>query len=263
MSIQRKELSNELNIVAKRVANLIQFSDTTTPIPNSQWTVGDAAAHLVISQRLARSILHGEKSPYGEGSPDFIAEVNKKYLQEFTERSGSILASMLLEEVNSFLKETKKFSDKNILPTHYGSMDILLGISYCLSHLLGHGCAIANALGKPLPVRIQHIRITIPFLKMIMLRVYDKKAALNLNASFVIDMRGIEKIVIICDAKGAKIENHIPKIVDCYISVDPLSFFLVTNGLVPQWKAFITGKLILWGKRPWLVFKLKTLFPSP
>lgn len=263
MSTERKELIDALRDAAEEVTDIIRTADTSVRIPNSEWTVGDAAAHLVITQRLAISILHGTKSPYGDGKPDFIAEVNKKYLEEFAERDSAKLAEMFLDAVHTFLKDIKKFPDTHILPTHYGSMTLLLGIAYCLTHTLGHGSAIAHALSKPLPIKPYHMKITLPFLKRMMPRVYDRKAADGLNARFVIDMRGIEKFAIFCNPTRATIENTIPTSVDCYLSIDPMTFFLVSNSYLPQWKAILTGKIFLWGKRPWLVFRLKQLFPSP
>lgn len=51
--------------------------------------------------------------------------------------------------------------------------------------------------------------------------------------------------------------------VDCHISADPVAFFLLGSGLASQWPLIARGKLMTWGRKPWLALKLASLFVSP
>jgi hypothetical protein len=51
--------------------------------------------------------------------------------------------------------------------------------------------------------------------------------------------------------------------VDCHLSADPWSFMLVSYGRVGQWNAALRGKVVTWGRRPWLGVKLGRLSATP
>jgi hypothetical protein len=63
---------------------------------------------------------------------------------------------------------------------------------------------------------------------------------------------------------GEAVVETIPsRRVDCYISADPVAFFLVATGLESHWRLIARGKLMTWGRRPWLAVRLPTLFVVP
>jgi hypothetical protein len=39
---------------------------------------------------------------------------------------------------------------------------------------------------------------------------------------------------------------------DCRVSADPVALLLVAYGRTSQWKPVLTGKLVAWGRKPWL-----------
>ena len=274
MSTEKRELIDQATLTAKKIADMIRDADTQITISNSEWSVADAVAHLIVIQRILTSLLSGKKSPYIENtndfieevsqklSYDFIAELNKKFLSKFSQRSGPVLSKSLVNEVNSFVKESEKYSDDQIFRTHYGEMNLLVLYSFCLTHLMIHGCAIAKTLHQQLPVTKKGASLIIPFTKVVMLKLFDKEAAKDFTANFVMNIRGVEKFAVICNKGKIKIENTIPQKVDCYISTTPLEFFLVSTGVISKWMPILTGKLFLYGKKPWLAFHLQTLFPG-
>ncbi len=260
----REELETAILAAAKQIsANINPGAKTSTLIHNSKWTVGDSAAHLVISQRLFKNVLLGKKSPYGDGRFDAFAEVNDKFLKEFKERDGLKLAALIIKETNFFIKEVNLLPDSYLLDTHFGRMELVDGMRYCLCHLLMHGSDIARALYKPVPVNPTCVSLILPFFKKGMSERYDKKAVSTLNARVDINVKGVSRFAIICRQGKVKIENEIPKSVDCHISVDPITFFLVSTGVVSLWKPLLKGKILVWGRKPWLALKLKTIFPNP
>jgi hypothetical protein len=50
--------------------------------------------------------------------------------------------------------------------------------------------------------------------------------------------------------------------VDCHISADPVDYLLVGYGRKSQWGPMLTGKLVAWGRKPWLGLKFARLFHS-
>ncbi len=257
-------LISEISKITKQIAEMVySLPNTSIKIPNSKWTVGDAAAHLVISQQLAKDLLKGVKSPYGDGKINAFAEVNDKLLLKFTNRNGKSLADQFKENTQSFLDESKALPASHSLQTHFGAMDLIDLLRYCLTHLLMHSSDIAIALKKPIPVNSKRVELILPFFKNGMVKRYDKEKAKEINLSIDMNIKNVSRFTIACHQGNVTVENKIPESVDCHILVDPVIFFLVATGIVPLWKPLLKGKIIVWGQKPWLTLKLKTLFPNP
>ncbi len=74
--------------------------------------------------------------------------------------------------------------------------------------------------------------------------------------------RGSRFAVTVIDGE-AVVETIPSRRVDCYISADLVTFFLVATGLESQWRLVARAKLMTWGRRPWLAVRLPTLFVVP
>lgn len=51
-------------------------------------------------------------------------------------------------------------------------------------------------------------------------------------------------------------------VMDCHITIDPITYFLITTGVIGQWKPFFQGKIQLRGSKPWLALLLPRLFQA-
>lgn len=250
--------------VARRVADMVrELPHTAVPIPNSEWTVGEAAAHLVSTQGLFVEGLAGASSPYGDGSLDRFPSVNARLLAELPEREGPTLADRLVERTQSFLGTSVRYREQHAVDYHFGPMDLPTWTSYMLFHLLMHGCDIARAMRCPLPVEPGHCQLTIPFLKAVMPRVFDENAAGRLRACYDVRLRGGGRFAVMISGGSVVVDDLPSERVDCHISADPVAFFLLASGRASQWGLIARGKLLAWGRRPWLGLKFKKLFPNP
>jgi hypothetical protein len=50
---------------------------------------------------------------------------------------------------------------------------------------------------------------------------------------------------------------------DCRLAADPVAFFLVAVGIIPQWGPISRGQLTAWDRKPWLALRFKALLPNP
>ena len=50
---------------------------------------------------------------------------------------------------------------------------------------------------------------------------------------------------------------------DVTVLADPVAFLLVAYGRTSQWSAMATGKLLAWGRRPWLAVRLTSYLVRP
>jgi hypothetical protein len=50
---------------------------------------------------------------------------------------------------------------------------------------------------------------------------------------------------------------------DCHISADPWAFIQVLYSRTGPIRPALTGRILAWGRRPWLAFALPSLFRNP
>jgi hypothetical protein len=51
--------------------------------------------------------------------------------------------------------------------------------------------------------------------------------------------------------------------VDRHVSADPVALLLVAYGRQTQWIPAVTGKLVAWGRKPWLGLRLVSYLVAP
>jgi hypothetical protein len=265
VAVDMPVLSEAMQTVAGRIATMIRdLPDTGVRIPGSDWTVGDTAAHLAITKgAVARYVGAQEDMGYGDGTVAGLAPTNARYLAEYSERSGAGLADLIVENTRLVTQGLGGYPTPHEFAMFIGPMDSATTASYMHTHLMQHGSAIAKALHKPYPVDRETVALTLIFLLHSLPLFVDKRAARGLNASYEIRLRGGARFGIRFDAGEATVEMAPSRKVDCYISAEPVAFFLLAMGLESQWPLIARGKLMTWGPRPWLALKLPRLIVAP
>ena len=116
-TIALPEARNALNRAADRWADLLRsLPDTRATIPGSRWTVGDAAAHVVMDVRTEALVAAGEAVSWAEGAtsapgtPRGAAELNARAVTAEAERDPRALADMLVTAVGDFLAASGRAS---------------------------------------------------------------------------------------------------------------------------------------------------------
>lgn len=106
VAVDRGQVGNAAGRVAERVADMIRdLTDTSIRIPHSQWTVGEAAAHLAYTSVGMAIIVRGIEVEHGDGTRKGLAEANAVSLEGFTEREGAVLADRIVEGARVCLAE--------------------------------------------------------------------------------------------------------------------------------------------------------------
>jgi hypothetical protein len=61
----------------------------------------------------------------------------------------------------------------------------------------------------------------------------------------------------------AAVEPARGQTIDCHLSADPVDLMLVVYGRISQWGPIARGRLLAWGRKPWLGLRFKNLFFNP
>ena len=92
--------------------------------------------------------------------------------------------------------------------------------------------------------------------------VKGAKAA-GVRATYDIRLRGGDRCYFVFDDGDFTVEEPSPRRVDCHISADPVAMLLVFFARHSQWPAIATGRLMAWGRKPWLGLQLRSLLRNP
>ncbi|WP_405910859.1 maleylpyruvate isomerase family mycothiol-dependent enzyme [Streptomyces sp. NBC_00828] len=262
-------LTQAIRETACDIATLLKgTSDTTVPVPDSEWTVGEAAAHLALANELMADLAAGHQRPYGDGTTQSLAAANAQSLAAFGERGAGPLASMITEQADAFLDAADRAADDEsavgpALVTPLGPMDRNVLASYLLTHMLGHGYDLARALNRPHMIDRDRVGLCMPFMLSVMPRVVDTAAVADLTIRYAIRLRGGAAFGVSLGDGAVQVAPTPPKRPDCTILIDPVAFLLIALGRRNPWRAIGQGQVVAWGRKPWLAPRFPTLFTAP
>ncbi|MEU1520372.1 maleylpyruvate isomerase family mycothiol-dependent enzyme [Streptomyces sp. NPDC005811] len=249
-------------------ALLSSASDMTAPVPDSEWTVGEAAAHLALANELMADLAAGQERPYGDGTPQSLAAANAHALARFGQRGAQPLASMITAQADVFLgaverAATPESTTDPVLVSPLGPMDRHVLASYLLTHMLGHGYDLARALKRPHMIDRTRVGLCMPFMLAVMPRVVDTSAAADLSVRYAIRLRGGTAFGVCLRDAGVHVSPTPPERPDCTILIEPVAFLLIALGRLHPWRAIGQGQVFAWGRKPWLAPRFPTLFTAP
>jgi uncharacterized protein (TIGR03083 family) len=137
-----------------------------------------------------------------------------------------------------------------------------------LSELTVHGWDIARAEGVPWPIEAAHAALIVegfllPSLQVLGRSMVDQRAAAGARARFEVRVRGGGRVWLRFHYGNVSVEAAPGGPVDCHLLVDPVAFLLVSWGRTSQWPAIGRGRLLAWGRRPWLGLRLRSWLRNP
>ncbi|MGW7043192.1 maleylpyruvate isomerase family mycothiol-dependent enzyme [Streptomyces avermitilis] len=249
---------------AEEIAALLgRGADMGLGIPGSQWTVGQAAAHLAQANELMADIAAGRARSWGDGTPQSLAAANERALAAFGERGAEPLAAMIVAQADACVKALEESAAGATLLSPLGPMGPDVLGSYLLTHMLGHGYDLARALGRAHMIDRARVELTLPFLITVMPRVSDTARTAELSASYAIRLWGGGRFGVRVAGGAVSVGPRPPARPDCTILIEPVTFLLMALGRRGQGSAIARGRILAWGRRPWLAPRFPALFTAP
>jgi uncharacterized protein (TIGR03083 family) len=260
----RTKLLEAVQAVAARVAGMVRpLRDTAVRVPRSEWTVGETAAHLAFAQDAFSRIARGASVPHGDGTVAGLAEANARVLDQFPERDGAKLAERIVEATRSYVEAVESLPAEMTVPTPMGAMEVDTCTSYMLTHLMMHGWPVARALRTRTPFGSAEVELALPFVTHVMPAIVDPESARGFTACYEVGFRHGPRLAFMFDDGQLTIAPAPTRRVDCHVSADPVAFLLVGADLVGQWGQIARGRLMTWGRKPWLALRFAGLFHPP
>jgi uncharacterized protein (TIGR03083 family) len=232
-------------------------------IPHMEWTVGELSAHLVQGAQIANELVDGKPSPFERF--DRISETNERLLREKPERDLNVLLSEYIAAVESLDRKIANLPDDARVPFHQGwSFTPAEAMAMMSAEHLIHAWDLSNVTGRPLEINPADARLIVYVMASLLPVVVDREAAQGLTATYEIRIRD-----------GATFRLHFedgePNVsavepggpADVVMSVDACAFLLTGYGRGSQIKPMLTGKMLTWGRKPWLAAQFTKLVKTP
>ena len=224
------------------------------------WTVGETAAHAAHSPGY---FLEAAKGTIVLAALDDVADHNAEFLSDDPERDPHALAD--------------RFEDNELaLTTYVGSLDgdpaveVFDGVVVPMSTLLAvelaevlvHGYDIAGASGLHWAIAADHAALTVGGLLPILPHVVDPAKAARFDARIAFRIRGGVEATLVFNNGALQIEAAGGDPVECRLTVDPATYLLLSFNRIKPTIPTLQGKIVPWGRKPWLAVKMASLFKT-
>ena len=251
-------------LAVERFAQLMDsVSDTSVGIPDSEWTVRDAAAHVAGGTRRMAALVRGEPSTVPSVDKEFLDARARKLINEIPETDGKELADQMREALALLVAETATRSGDQPIIFH-GALRLNLAelVSLYLGEYLLHGYDVAIATRRPWPIDPDHAALAVGGFRPCYSGIFNPAAATGLEATYRLDTDGMDPFFVRI-SNAAFEESSAVEPVDCVITADSVTELLVMSGRLSQWAAIALGRLTVSGQRPEIGPRFNDLFVFP
>jgi uncharacterized protein (TIGR03083 family) len=258
---ERDAALSALGATASRVSSLLRSAnDPSVRLPHLEWTIGDLGAHLVSIIRAYSAAAQGEAAV----GPDVAkrSENNARLIASTPERSLNDLADALDIGTAEFVAANEMLEREQRVP-FYGDLTITAAgaARAMLFDQLVHGWDIATTLARRWNIDASDARLALDALPEVLPLVPTSDAARGFTATLEMRIRGSRPYFLIFDDGVLTVApDRGVRRVDCHISAAPSPYLLVSAGRGSRWRPVLTGRIITYGRRPWLANKVKTIF---
>jgi uncharacterized protein (TIGR03083 family) len=223
------------------------------------WSTAELAAHVSHIYGIYVECLNGRTSPV----PDHL-QLGRSWdamVKEDPERNLGALADRLDKAAIAFFEGIEAVGWEDPVPWHGG----LTVPSYALPSIIVneteiHGRDVAVAEKRPWDISPANAVLAIQGLMTVMPGYLNPQAAAGLEATFRLALRGAAPSFFRVADGALEISTAAPGPVDCHISADPVDYLLIGYGRKSQWGPMLRGKVLAWGRKPWLGLRFAKLF---
>ncbi|MBB5870034.1 uncharacterized protein (TIGR03083 family) [Allocatelliglobosispora scoriae] len=264
----------------ERFASLVETAPDPSTLATDRWTIAETAAHTasvawmyasVLTTADARFPMPELKEQVDRTSVDTVAHLNVAVMEGYyTERDQHAIAERLRSDLAVVLKQCEQLDPAK--PMRWiGSANVPLAgmLAHLLNEILVHGLDIAKAMGTTWAIDSAQ---TAHFFEFFVMNIAGADAGHLLDNDeppsdrrIAVEFRSKYTTAVTLVLQHGQLSREEPGgPTDVKISFDPTTLDLMMFGRVSQASSVLSGKVKVWGRRPWLlpVFLKTVRMPS-
>lgn len=225
------------------------------------WSIGDTAAHVSHVFAMCLKAVRGEVDVASDHRQIDVHWGGR--LAEEPERSPRKLAERISSLADEFFSHDLAGRWTEELTWHgHLQVPIYTFLTILTSETSLHGRDIATAEKRPWSIPRDAAAFGVEGLMPVLPYFVNEELARDLACTYALHIRGGHTTYVTVNHGALSFATEAHDNVDCHINADPLAYLLVGYGRIPQVLPILTGKILAYGKRPWLALKFGKLFVS-
>ena len=256
---------SEVTAAVRATGNDVVYAIRNISDPNARaigsWTAGDVAAHLIDVYEAAKDIAEGRGTPFSDSTG--TAANNESRLAARAERDPQMLAEGFERALTEYVTSLEGIDGDPVIPWADFQIPVSTAASVELAECLMHGYDIAHAEGRPWTIDPDRAVLATRGISRVTEHYVDEKEAAGFKGTFDLKLRGHSSLHFVFDDGELSVREPTDRKVDVHISADPVAFMLVGYGRISQWGPMARGKLLAYGRKPWLALRFSKLLRNP
>ena len=270
--------------VARTVALLRSVRHPDAPAIG-EWSAAEVAMHLSQAWIVVPGLARRDLSGFYEVLPDLagtagesliadvwdLADVTRGGVRSDPERDFAVIASRIEERAEGFFAACAGRQPDEMHPWLVEGAPVTLCTLTChlLNETVMHGADIAGSAGRPWAIDRRSAALIIQGFVLPVVAaldpaaLVDQRRAAGVRATYELHLRGGGRFRMRFHDGQLRVEAPGAGRVDCHVSADPAVLLEVIWGRTSQWRAITTGRLVAWGRRPWLGPRLRLMIRNP
>ncbi|YCK32746.1 maleylpyruvate isomerase N-terminal domain-containing protein [Actinomadura sp. ATCC 39365] len=255
-----------LKAATDRFAKLVSIVDPHA-MATREWTVAETAAHVTAIASLYTRVVRGDvTTPFPElagpilgANVDTVSALNELAFEHFPERDPVVLAERLRGDVREILRAGAEVDPATPVPWLGDARVPVAGVlAHLLNELLLHGWDIARATRTPWSVPARDAGL---FFDLFLIGMIRNDYGHLMDTGTPAPPRRITvgfhsahtaPAALALDHGRVSVAEMGPQ-VDAHVRFDPAALNLLLFGRMSRTRAALTGKVAVWGRRPWLL----------
>ena len=246
---------------AERVARILaQVADSHAPAVGV-WDIAETMTHLSHSSRGFLGAARGTVDP-----PEDLrtsAASNIAQVAADPERDLGVLAA----RIGAGERELAAYAHVvggDPLVTAFLGVDMRLSalLALELAELLVHGWDVARGSHQPWPIPPEDAVVALAGVVSMLPHMVQVERARDLTMTCDLRVRGgFQARAVVTDGQAMVVQPDASR-PDCRLTAEPVTLLLLSYGRIGQVGPMVRGRLLPWGRRPWLVARLMSTLAS-
>jgi uncharacterized protein (TIGR03083 family) len=233
------------------------------------WTLAETAVHVWQGLTYYASCLAGEVSfeadrAPGESYPSYFARENQRQLDAEPERDPAAISRRIEGAVDDLVAVARSVGPGAIATYPVGySEESTAAVCTLILEMIVHGYDIARTIGARWRVERETSVLAVYSTAAALSLALDEKKAAHTKVHMKIRPRGGRPFSIRIERGRVWSEAASDDKPDVVVSADPLAYLLVGCGRSGLASQIVRGRILAWGRRPWVALRAPSMFIDP